>query len=86
MKLSRLSSEYEAGFQKFFDFAIKKFGDHGLIQCPSKKYMGMPWLPRQDINYHLTIYGFKSGYKICWDQHGEHRWKEAINIMGEWNK
>ena len=31
MKLSRLSSEYEAGLQKFLDFAIEKFEDHGLI-------------------------------------------------------
>ena len=73
MKLSRLSSKYEAGLQKFFDFAIKKFRDHGFIQCPCKKCTGGPWPSHQDVNDHLTIYGFKSYYEICWDQHDEYR-------------
>src|SRR5215469_4069439 len=73
MKLSRLSSEYDAGLQKFLDFAIEKVGDLGRIQCPCKKCMGVPWLSRQDLNDHLIIYGFKPGYDICWDQHGEGR-------------
>ena len=73
MKLSRLSPEYEVGLQKFFDFTIEKFGDHELIQYPCKKCMGGPWLSHQDVDDHLTIPGFKLGYKICWDQHGECR-------------
>ena len=73
MKLSRLSPEYEIGLQKFLDFAIEKFEDYGLIQYPCKKCMDGPWLPHQDVNYHLTICDFKSGYEICWDQHGECR-------------
>ena len=73
IKLNRLSSEYEIKLQNFFDFAIEKFGDHGFIQYLCKKCMGGPQLPHQDINDHLTIYSFKSGYKIYWDQHGECR-------------
>ena len=73
MKLSRISSEYETGLQKFFDFAIEKFENHGLIQYPYKKCMGGPWLSCQNVNNHLIIYGFKSGNEICQDQHGEDR-------------
>lgn len=82
MKFSRLSPEYEAGLQQFLDYAIDKFGDHGLIQCPCKKCMGGPWLPRHDVNDHLIIHGFKAGYEICWDQHGESRPQEGNQPEG----
>jgi hypothetical protein len=43
--------------------------------------LGGPWLPRQDVNDRLTIYGFKPGYDICWDQHGERR-PQVVNQHG----
>ena len=86
MKLSRLSAEYEVGLSKFLDFALEKSGDHGLIQCPCKKCMGGPWRSRQDVKDHLTIHGFKPGYDICWDQHGERTPQGVSQLEGEWNK
>ena len=49
MKLSRLLPEYEAGLQKFLDFVIEKFGDHGLIPYLCKRCMGGPWVSHQDV-------------------------------------
>ncbi|GJZ96521.1 putative transposon, En/Spm-like, transposase-associated domain protein [Tanacetum coccineum] len=64
MSLSRVTSEYEKGLEKYLDFMFASESDSGHILCPCVICCNGIWVNRKDASDHLICDGFIKGYQI----------------------
>ena len=65
MSLSRVTTEYEKGLEKFLDFMFASESDGGKILCPCVKCRNGIWVDREDASEHLICDGFIKDYRIA---------------------
>ena len=77
IKMPRNTLEYQAGLNKFLDFAFEHDSSAGTILCPCHKCSFRKWKSRQEVFDDLMCKPFPQSYTF-WDHHGETLLNEPI--------